>query len=1292
MKEFLPMPARDCIVQGLREWLMGPTTDNESFGDYPSLVYSCGMLFPDSSVLDEDQNEGTSDDGGSTDSSGVEGIPNLTNAMKPSAAGFSFSVAPAVQAIQIRGSFALYLPRRHNPAAPVGGDNPAANLPIQAHQPAANRLRPRAGARGHAAPQQQVAAPPPNQEPPGDMLDDSWNSMNVRWHRNQIDFSCEVDLGANLETDSKVSAILDNTRGLRMPDIQPMEEAEIAHVMDAVHLDLRVVDLGTHKSVTCTLVNKLKCPDAKKFQETRAQQQASQNTGTPAVDRGPWLVEGNSNKQIASAMDRLPSRYKALVDKATIYQVRLSAEPTGDGTGNPHPFVEAPIRRLFTDDPDALQHALLYRRKREIAVGHGAGSNWEGPSPDGKSFARVELDFIPSEKVLGLNADGPGLGPDVLGMQVHAGTLGLDAGGLPVANGPGNNMAVIQACNKLVDAYEEWVNQRQGEIDVVLGELRTIVDPPNARDLIRGEAIKNLGLCRESIRRMRAGIACLERNNSAMRVFNLANLAMLMQARQTMIQRGRSPDASPPAWRPFQLAFLLMTIRSIVEPDSTLPPDGDGDAIPNPIRERDIVDLIWFPTGGGKTEAYLGLMAITLIHRRLRYPGHPDRGAGVGIITRYTLRLLTSQQFERATRMICALELLRLSPAFHQELGSAPFKIGLYVGGDSSPNRFCTTQFGGPHTIQPGANEVINNIINNQEFSNKGRDVRHLRRCPWCGANFNIHGPNHTRSYVVVNGAEVDLLPNYIIPDTESEFCRLEFRCFNNNCHFHHRPGGTKIPAQIIDEEILSEPPSVIIGTVDKFAMLAWKEDTLVLFGRNSNGMERHPRPDLVIQDELHLISGPLGTIVGAYEAGIGKICTSDETLPGCAHPLGRPKVIGATATIRRSEEQIGSLFSRVSRQFPPQGLTEGDSFFAKTDDSSKPGRLYVGIQMPAQSAKSAYLKTAATLLGLKEEVRHGLGTRITRHPVNETDTFHTLVAYFNSLRELSGASVVAQDDMPNYLKSKKNIRRQILGLLIDDGLPVVENLAEMTSRKKAGEITAILQQLESSEDDNDCIRLLHATNMISVGVDVNRLGLMLINGMPKNTAEYIQASSRVGRQGPGLVVSLHGWTKSRDRSHYERFKQYHQAFYREVEATSVTPWTSSVRDSVLGAVLAMAYRHLSGGTAGELPPLSTAEVNNFHAIALKFLDDVAFSDHRETDPALVFLNGLRLAVSNYAHAHGDYGRPKNKRGLYGNLFRYKARHFLRNSAPGRNQSDGLIPAPTSMRDVENTTMYVVYP
>ena len=861
------MAARDHMVEGLKQWLMGPSKDNELFGDFPSLVYSCGMLFPDDSKLDEDQNEAVADDGAAIDSSGIEGIPNLTNVMKPSAAGLSFFVDPKIQRIRIRGSFALYLPRRLKAGPIIGGDNPAAGAANDAVQSAATRRQ----ARGRRQnPQDRANIVQQGPQDSGAAMDRSWNAHNVRWHRNQVDFACVLDLGANLTEDKNVSGLLDGP-GIRMPDITEMEILEIAHVLDNIKLDMRVVHFDTHRSVTCTLVNRMPCPqppaspnpgNCKNLQPGATGQQSD---SPQSEDKGPWLAPGNSNSKIVDPAERLLTKYKALLDKSTIYQVRLCAEPIANGE---FPFIEAPIRCLFTDDPDALQHTLLYRKKREFAVGHGAGSNWKGPQDDlCKAFSHVELDFIPSEKVLGLNADGPGLGHEILGMSIHSGALGLDSKGMPRTIEGSNNRNVIEACTRLVDAYEAWVDGQEQGINGAITELRIIQEPEGAHELIKKRAKKNIGLCREAIKRMRKGVECLDRNPVAMRSFNLANLAMLMQSRQTIIYvRKRNPDENPPSWRPFQLAFLLMSIRSIFEPDSTLPPpDGVTEAGPS-LRERDIVDLIWFPTGGGKTEAYLGLIAMTLLYRRLRYSGEPDKGAGVGVITRYTLRLLTSQQFERATRMICALEVLRLSPEFRDGLGKMPFKIGLFVGGESSPNRFCTTQFGRQaHTRQPGANEVIKNIRENQEYANKGRDVRHLRKCPWCTKDFDIYGPNP--SYVVVNGAGFDKRPNDEIAEKESKNCSLHFRCKNPQCLFQFgNQNGYRIPAQIIDEEILREPPSVIIGTVDKFAMLAWKEETLILFGRNPGGQVLYPSPDLVIQDELHLISGPLGTIVGSYD------------------------------------------------------------------------------------------------------------------------------------------------------------------------------------------------------------------------------------------------------------------------------------------------------------------------------------------------------------------------------------------------------------------------------------------
>jgi hypothetical protein len=1188
------------------------------------------MLFPKKTLLDASEDDHDKEDGSATDGAQMDGIPNLTNAMKPSAAGFSFTVEHQTVSIVLSGSFATYLPRRFKETHNINGGHVIPLGPVIQGQDGTAQLR--------------------------------WDA---EWFRSQTGFRLEVNLN-DVGKPFNVSDHLCNQTTSKAINQTPQEDLEVSLVQQNIFLDVRVIDEAGFRHVTCTLINEM---------DLSTQPKVDWGVANPDIPQdeplGPWLVESNRNANHGiPAGERLPRSNKAVLDKATIYQVSLKAEGINPGS---FPFVEAPIRQLFTDDPDMLQHVLLYRRKREIAVGHGAGTNWELSSNDGKSFGRVMLDFLPSQKVPGLVTNRQGLDA-FLSMEILAGKSG-EAGFKPNQQWATLDQAVLDACNGLVNAYEAWVNDRTGERDDALGEIRLILQPANAHQLIGEQADKNLAACREAIGRMRAGIEVLRNDKRAMLVFNLANRAMWLQTRQANLQRGRPPEAC--SWRPFQLAFLLLSLRSIVKPDSTLPQLGNDGAHAG-IRERDLVDLIWFPTGGGKTEAYLGLMAISLIHRRLRYGNEPDRGAGVGVITRYTLRLLTSQQFERATRLACALEVIRATEDYGPLLGTTPFTIGLYVGGDSSPNHFYTTNPNNPNTIQPGAQLVIRNIRNNADFNNGKRDVRHLRKCPWCGYDL-ICNQQHS-DYVVVdqNGNAIDLPINN--PNQATRFS-LQFRCGGNGCHFNFENIGRGLPALIIDDEIYRKPPSILIGTVDKFAMLAWNSETKVLFGRNhSQQGNNNPTPDLVIQDELHLISGPLGTIVGAFEAGIGKLCHSDEALDGAT--LGGPKIIGATATIRRAEEQVKALYARQVRQFPPQALTEGDSFFATTEPPDRPGRLYIGVQVPAQSSKTAYQKVAGALLGLKEELFCLPGNQDEEQ--ENLDTFHTLVAYFNSLRELSGASVLSNDNLTPYIETILKHRRRIRGWQPNNDRMQTIRYKELTSRLNSGQITEILQQLELRQENPNAIRLLLATNMISVGVDVTRLGLMLINGMPKNTAEYIQASSRVGRDGPGLVVTLHGWTKSRDRSHYERFKQYHQAYYREVEATSVTPWTSSVRDSVLGAVIGMAYRHLApqGGTN----PPGNEELQVFQELAESFLGIVNQVDPAEAQPTKEFINALFNRVSDYAYAHNSnrsYGKPFSMAGL--------PNHFLRVSDPINGPERGLIQAPTSMRDVEPSTQFNIH-
>lgn len=361
-----------------------------------------------------------------------------------------------------------------------------------------------------------------------------------------------------------------------------------------------------------------------------------------------------------------------------------------------------------------------------------------------------------------------------------------------------------------------------------------------------------------------------------------------------------------------------------------------------------------------------------------------------------------------------------------------------------------------------------------------------------------------------------------------------------------------------MDEEIYAEPPTIVIGTVDKFAQISWDDRVGRLFGIGTDA----PPPTLIIQDELHLISGPLGTIVGLYETAIDRLCSRE------GHTS---KIIASTATIRRAQEQCYNLYAREAFEFPPQAIRAGKSYFA-FEDRNVSGRLYVGFMGTAvKSHQTALVRACSPLL---QSVCRPIGEdEVNKRTI--VDPYGTLVWYFNSLRELGHAATLCVGDIPEFLK----------GLCHRLDIPYenrryIREIIELTSRCDADEIPAILQQLEvpwRMKPGNTPIDILLATNMIAVGVDVPRLGLIVMSGQPKSTSEYIQATSRVGRRFPGLVVTVYTQTKSRDRSHYERFVAYHQSLYRYVEPTSVTPFSPEARERGMRGVMIALARLLAG-------------------------------------------------------------------------------------------------------------------
>lgn len=795
------------------------------------------------------------------------------------------------------------------------------------------------------------------------------------------------------------------------------------------------------------------------------------------------------------------------------------------------------------EDGKTIINSLLYRHACEFATGHGVAAGWEDPDGDGRRTTAVFTEFIPSFEV-----------PQLIPPVEIAGNAVLDMKEL--AEAPSGD-AISAMLKPLVERYEEWICTLENNVQ----------DPSVASDLhpqLRDAANFNIECCRKAAARLHAGLKLLATDQHVFEAFKFANHAMWDQRiysiwaasnRKAGRVLGTPVKQDIPhnrTWRPFQMGFILLNLLGVADEHS---------------EDRATVDLLWFPTGGGKTEAYLGLAAFTLALRRLRGDRHGMvGGAGVSIIMRYTLRLLTVQQFQRAAALIAACEVIRRTDL--DRWGSEPFQIGLWVGRSTTPNTFADSM------------KALDDIREGRK-PREGSPVQ-LVSCPRCGA-------------ALVDDRGKPLRQTYL-PDKSAQ--RTRIYCTNrDSCEFFAGAYDSHgIPAVVVDDEIYRTCPSLVVATVDKFARMPFKGETQALFGirnrysptyghlteahgdrvggkviRDAAPVARLLPPDLIIQDELHLISGPLGTMVGLYETAVDYLATL--RLPGGAR--SGAKIIASTATIRRASQQVRQLYARSLAIFPPAGLSASDSFFARElevdeDDDSTAGRLYVGVNAPGSSTKTLLVRVYSALLAAAQ-------AEIQANP-EAADPYGTLVGYFNSLRALGGAKRLVEDDI--RLVRLKYLARQ-------RGLPHRSILApeELTSRIDSWQIPGLLKKLDQTfprGKTNWPVDVLLATNMISVGVDIDRLGLMVVTGQPKTTAEYIQATSRVGRKHPGLVVTMYNWLGARDLSHYERFRSYHSALYRYVEAISVTPFSSRALDRGLCGVFAGMIRLAGNGMSME--------------------------------------------------------------------------------------------------------------
>jgi len=983
---------------------------------------------------------------------------------------------------------------------------------------------------------------------------------------------------------------------------------------------------------------------------------------------------------------------------------------------------------------EEAQLAMLYRHRGALARGHMCGAVWKDIDPErphptlatppeapfawtDRSLISVEeqAKFSPADVRTEFLPCYPIESPE-MGWSASAGPAPeLDPLILAETWTP---TAIRDRLEPLVRGYERWIEeQRRGA-----HSLNQYWQPL---------ATDNLAQCEQAARRMQAGIDWLIRDEEVRLAFCFANRAIALQSTWT-----RNGHVVP--WRPFQLAFILLNVPALADPTAA---------------DRDICDLLWFPTGGGKTESYLGLAAFTLALRRRRafsLPTGDQTGGGVGVLSRYTLRLLTIQQFRRALGVITACEVLRVwqfadldtPTGWRPEQcadtsdflwGGVRFSAGLWVGGDVTPNTllgFDYTNAAGDLCHIAGALEILQGVSNrgyngpDQALQRKFRGTRvtakgdpaQVLTCPVCQARlaipeeglsagqhtlhfifqgrartaplpsvFNMapqiqvdsaslahHAPPDTHTLSItftvpehnrLNARDVDrwwhevvaprlvsaagapeLLaarparPGYLLCSfrniqSNEKYNNFEVYCPDPKCMLNNaawaeqvpvnvsatsaggqaamilQPGSLPhlqgwpwqdvhpqmqsaghreiayripIPACTTDDQVYHRCPSLVIATVDKFARLSFEPKASSMFGHvtcydarwgfyrewcspdcgrqaGDTPVDHPPRhgrqvlhitvpsfspPDLVIQDELHLIEGPLGSMVGLYETAIDAL---SERRIG-THRI-RPKYVASTATVRQAESQVQSLFDRQLGQFPPSALDVDDRFFARTTEThplecSHAGRLYIAVAAPGKGAQTPIVRIWSALLQTAEARRQaGAGATL--------DMFWTLVGYFNALRELAGAAALYRQD----------IRERINGYAGGNARILSDQAMELSSRANSLALPGMLDRLAQPWSEDAVL----ATSMFGTGVDVDRLGLMVVHGQPKTTSAYIQATGRVGRQQGGLVVAFFRASRPRDLDHYEFFTGYHRMLYRAVEPITVTPYAPRARERGLG-------------------------------------------------------------------------------------------------------------------------------
>lgn len=663
----------------------------------------------------------------------------------------------------------------------------------------------------------------------------------------------------------------------------------------------------------------------------------------------------------------------------------------------------------------------------------------------------------------------------------------------------------------------------------------------NWQDEYSSEFLKDKSVFVQEIARFNEGVSQIKNHPDIQMAFKLTN--------STFQRVGLLSKPQKTEWRLFQLVFLVSQI-----PDISILADPL-----DPAERRKFVDIIYFPTGGGKTEAYLSVIVFNCFFDRLR-----GKQGGTTAWLRFPLRLLTLQQTQRMADVIGISDLIRKKSTDPRLSGKNidNFAVGYYVGESSTPNELKELSNEG----LPEANWLKAKIPEDRQ------KWKRVVKCPSCGTNT-------------------------ISVDFDEQKVRLIHRCTNKSCEFQNG----EIPIYIVDNEIYRYLPSVIVGTIDKLAAVGNQQKLSLILGKidgkcpihgyyngkkciqkgcnNQNLSKAIPTgitgPTLFIQDELHLIKEGLGTFDSHYETFIQTLLENF----GNKQPL---KIIASSATIEAFDRQIEHLYGRESRYariFPGPGPVLEDSFYAETLVDIQ--RIYLGV-IPHNKT---IIRAVVEFIEYYHEIIENLKNIPPNSPNPYDGEIKTRSPDWDRIIDLYSTSLYYFQKIGTLDNVATDIKNAVNPDLSKKGLNPI-SFAELTGNTGSDDVANTLEKLERfDQNPQNKINMILATNMISHGVDIDRLNAMFFYGMTRSNAEYIQASSRVGRSHTGIVFDFFKPIMERDQSYYEYFYKYHQFLGQLVEPVAINRWSKfSIERTMPGLFMGVILQQIATNQTRESP------------------------------------------------------------------------------------------------------------